>query len=129
MNCCSTGLATCGSGAGTFLLAPLVKNFEDVFGWQGTNRILSGLCLQCIVFGAVLRPLDARQKVPRNADLKQQNTQRDLSLDESLQVPSDWQRLISNIPFLLVSIANLPGVMGLFIPYDFLPVVNIYINF
>jgi hypothetical protein len=41
----AAGISTCGSGAGTIIFAPLVTTLEANFGWQGCNRILSGLCL------------------------------------------------------------------------------------
>ena len=39
-------------------------------------------------------------------------------------VKSDICTLAGNVPFLLIVLANLPGVMGIYIPYMFLPVVK-----
>ncbi|XP_054716114.1 monocarboxylate transporter 12-like [Uloborus diversus] len=53
----ATGLAVCGSGVGTFLIAPLVRFLLSQFGWRGTLLALSGLVLNCAAFGALFRPL------------------------------------------------------------------------
>lgn len=53
----------CGSGVGTFLLAPLATYLLDAFGWQGANLIFAGLCLNCAVFGALMRPLEGSTKL------------------------------------------------------------------
>ena len=53
----TTGVATCGSGVGAFILAPLIRYLEDINGWKGVNIVLAGFCLQCAVFGATMRPL------------------------------------------------------------------------
>ena len=33
----ATGISVCGSGVGTFLLAPLATLLLDEFGWKGAN--------------------------------------------------------------------------------------------
>ncbi|CAN7998519.1 unnamed protein product [Ixodes pacificus] len=53
----ATGIAVCGSGFGTFALAPLVEWLVHVYGWQGALLSTAGLVLNCCVFGALLRPL------------------------------------------------------------------------
>ncbi len=54
----AAGIAVCGSGVGTFLFAPLATWLLDVYGWRGANLIFAGLCLNCAVFGALMRPLE-----------------------------------------------------------------------
>ena len=56
----ATGITVCGSGAGTFILAPLASALLAVYGWKGATIIFAGLCLQCAVCGAVMRPLPKR---------------------------------------------------------------------
>ena len=53
----------CGSGVGTFLFAPLATYLLDNYGWKGSNLIFAGLCLNCAVFGALMRPLELKAKV------------------------------------------------------------------
>ncbi|XP_046542426.1 monocarboxylate transporter 12-like [Haliotis rubra] len=58
----ATGLAVCGSGFGTFILAPFTKWMIDEFGWKGTILIQAGLILNVIVCGALFRPLENKNK-------------------------------------------------------------------
>ncbi|GFU21503.1 monocarboxylate transporter 14 [Nephila pilipes] len=53
----ATGLAVCGSGVGTFIMAPLVQYLLVTFDWRGTMLILAGIVLNCAFFGALFRPL------------------------------------------------------------------------
>ncbi|XP_003745670.2 monocarboxylate transporter 12-like [Galendromus occidentalis] len=52
----ATGIAVCGSGFGTFVLAPVIEALVDFYGWQGALMITSGMLLNCVVFGALMRP-------------------------------------------------------------------------
>lgn len=54
----ATGIAVCGSGVGTFVFAPLAVYLVDYYGWRGAHLILAGLILNCVVFGALMRPLE-----------------------------------------------------------------------
>ena len=54
----ATGLASSGSGLGMLLFAPLTAILNTHYTWQGTLIILSGLVLQCVLMGAMMRPLD-----------------------------------------------------------------------
>eukprot|EP00092_Neocalanus_flemingeri_P041880 GFUD01045614.1.p1 GENE.GFUD01045614.1~~GFUD01045614.1.p1 ORF type:complete len:717 (-),score=114.69 GFUD01045614.1:192-2342(-) len=53
----ATGISVCGSGVGTFIFAPFATYLLDKYGWRGANIIFAALCLQCAVFGALMRPL------------------------------------------------------------------------
>ncbi|KAL7294649.1 hypothetical protein TKK_0011952 [Trichogramma kaykai] len=53
----ATGIAVCGSGFGTFLFAPLANILLDEYKWKGANLILAGFILNCVIFGALMRPL------------------------------------------------------------------------
>ena len=53
----ATGISVCGSGVGTFVFAPLGTYLLEQYGWKGANIIFAALCLQCAVFGALMRPL------------------------------------------------------------------------
>jgi hypothetical protein len=60
------GLASCGSGIGAFILNPLSKYLIDVYGWRGTLLIQAGIQLNCILCGALFRPLTKQnQPVPQ----------------------------------------------------------------
>ncbi|CAG9765290.1 unnamed protein product [Ceutorhynchus assimilis] len=53
----ATGIAVCGSGVGTFAFAPLADILLQEYGWRGANLILAGFILNCVLFGALMRPL------------------------------------------------------------------------
>lgn len=54
----ATGLSVCGSGIGTFLFAPLTEHLIKTYGWRGTMIIWSGIILNLVVCGCLLRPLE-----------------------------------------------------------------------
>ncbi|KAK3095274.1 hypothetical protein FSP39_012542 [Pinctada imbricata] len=54
------GLAVCGSGIGTFIFAPLSELLVHEYGWKGAALIEAGIVLNCILCGALFRPLVAK---------------------------------------------------------------------
>ena len=64
----ATGISVCGSGVGTFVFAPLGTYLLDVYGWKGANIVFAALCLQCAVFGALMRPLSIQVQVNEEKD-------------------------------------------------------------
>ena len=53
----ATGIAVCGSGLGTFIFAPLSEYLITEYDWEGAMLIIAGLVLNCIVLGALFRPV------------------------------------------------------------------------
>ncbi|CAH1712499.1 uncharacterized protein LOC114123947 isoform X2 [Aphis gossypii] len=53
----ATGIAVCGSGIGTFVLAPLNAFLVENYGWRVTIMVQAGLALSCAVAGILFRPL------------------------------------------------------------------------
>ena len=51
----ATGVASCGSGVGTFIFAPLTSYLIDTYTWKGTMWIMAGIVLNGMVMGAVFR--------------------------------------------------------------------------
>lgn len=54
----ATGIAVCGSGIGTFIFAPLTEALINTYGWRGALLIITAITLNCIIFGALFRPLE-----------------------------------------------------------------------
>lgn len=54
----ATGIAVCGSGIGTFIFAPLTEALIKTYGWRGALLIITAITLNCIIFGALFRPLE-----------------------------------------------------------------------
>lgn len=58
----ATGIAVCGSGVGTFVFAPMASALVSNYGWKGTNLVIGAIALFCIVFGALMKPLEYSNK-------------------------------------------------------------------
>lgn len=58
----ATGIAVCGSGVGTFAFAPLASALVNSYGWSGTNLAMGGIALVCVIFGALMKPLEYNTK-------------------------------------------------------------------
>jgi len=58
----ATGIAVCGSGVGTFIMAPVTKGLIQQLGWEGAMLVTAGLILNCILFGCLMRPLEVKSK-------------------------------------------------------------------
>ncbi|XP_060563281.1 monocarboxylate transporter 5-like [Ruditapes philippinarum] len=63
----ATGLAVCGSGLGAFIFNPFSKYLIDEFGWRGAILIEAGIILNCVLCGALFRPLE-HPKASQNSD-------------------------------------------------------------
>ncbi|XP_074653250.1 monocarboxylate transporter 12-like [Tubulanus polymorphus] len=65
----ATGIAVCGSGVGTFLVAPFCEFLLSVYDWKNTALILAAIIFNGVAFGALMRPLEPpkvkKQKPPR----------------------------------------------------------------
>lgn len=57
----ATGIAMCGSGAGTFLMKPLGSFLISEFGWRNALLWLAFIILFCVLFGSMFRPLESVQ--------------------------------------------------------------------
>ncbi|XP_042235654.1 monocarboxylate transporter 12-like [Homarus americanus] len=79
----ATGIAVCGSGIGTFAFSPLVEYLINELSWQNSLIIISGIMLNCVVFGAMFRPLEDNIVVlPDNADVEEPATPEALPLSD-----------------------------------------------
>lgn len=58
----ATGIAVCGSGIGTFLFAPFLQYLLVEYHWRQVMLILTGIILNCLVFGALFRPLEPTKR-------------------------------------------------------------------
>ena len=53
----ATGIASCGSGIGTFIFAPLSVLLINSFAWKGAILIISGIVLNGVVYSMIFRPI------------------------------------------------------------------------
>ncbi|CAG7838149.1 unnamed protein product [Allacma fusca] len=54
----ATGIAVCGSGFGTMLLAPVIKILLVNLAWRGAFLVTGGIILNCLIFSVMFRPVD-----------------------------------------------------------------------
>jgi len=78
----ATGISVCGSGVGTFVFAPLASFLLDAFGWKTSNLIFAAICLLCVIFGALMRPLE---EIAEEEEFEGQLT---MELPDGTKVPS-----------------------------------------
>merc|ERR1719336_1298945 len=53
----ATGIAVCGSGLGTFIMAPVTEGLITALEWEYAILVTGGLVLGIIFFGCLMRPL------------------------------------------------------------------------
>jgi len=126
-----TGISTCGSGFGTIVFAPVVTALEGSLGWQWCNRIVAFFCLACTFLGATMKSVPKKEQSEEDffSDIKQSVESPILKnkkcTDNSTASPpskeNGYLTTLKNIPCLLVMLGNIPAIMGLYIPYMFLP--------
>ena len=79
----ATGIAVCGSGLGTFLMAPLVHELIDRHGWENAIVITGAIVLVCVFLGALLRPIPSDDStVDSGAEAEGQITVREAAAGE-----------------------------------------------
>ncbi|KAF6032580.1 hypothetical protein EB796_009181 [Bugula neritina] len=66
----ATGIAVCGTGIGTFAMAPFASFLLTHLDWINAHYVLAGLLLQGCIFSSLMRPLTGRRrKPPKEADI------------------------------------------------------------
>lgn len=81
----ATGMAVCGSGIGSFILAPLSEALLSRYSWKGAMWILSGLSLNGIVFAALFRPLEYTTTIVTPVE----------AYDEDIEIQIDEKDIVS----------------------------------
>ncbi|CAK9300426.1 unnamed protein product [Gordionus sp. m RMFG-2023] len=89
----ATGLSTSGSGIGACALGACTEILLQKYGWRGTTLLFSGLFLNIVVFGAMMRPVEW----PRNLA----QARRHRKYQEKLQ---DFQEMSKNNPGTMVAL-------------------------
>jgi len=122
-----TGIAICGSGIGTFIMAPLTDVLLNTYDWKICLVILGGLCFVNCIFGLMFKPLPKCQDedsigCERMGDTnsetllkagEDQETHKE-TFKEMLSLLRDWA-------FMLFAVSNFLTSLGYPIPYTFVP--------
>ena len=119
----ATGVVCSGSGAGTFILAPLASFLLiQLGGWRGAMKVFAGLCLFCVACGLAFKPLPKKPAKKEGDDAEAQDEEEpQANCLRTVVDQSCSPRLLTNLPFMLLCFSNLFATQGLYIPYVFLP--------
>jgi len=122
-----TGIAICGSGIGTFIMAPLTDVLLNMYDWKLCLVILGGVCFTNCFFGLLFKPLPKCQDedsigCERIGDT---NSETLLKQGEEPETHKETFRemiaLLRDWAFMLFAISNFLTSLGYPIPYTFVP--------
>ncbi|RUS72943.1 hypothetical protein EGW08_019296, partial [Elysia chlorotica] len=80
------GLVLCGTGLGNFIYPPFLAWLEGQIHWRGSLILVSGIMLQMVVFGALIRPVDAF-----NQETQEENSDSDSSNEEDVSTSAETE--------------------------------------
>lgn len=83
----ATGIAVCGSGFGTFIFAPIISKLLEQYGWRGSLLILAGMVLECVLFGALFKPLEEEKQETSKSELTNTEAQIDIHVSDQQLSP------------------------------------------
>ncbi|KAJ8935855.1 hypothetical protein NQ318_016875, partial [Aromia moschata] len=63
-----------------FIFAPIISKLLEEYGWRGSILIIAGIVLECIIFGALFRPLEERQEIKDKNKLKAAEADTDIHI-------------------------------------------------
>jgi len=104
----ATGIASCGSGVGTFIFNPLSMVLIEVYGWRGAIWITAGVLLNGVVFGMNFEEFPEKKSSEKS----------DLEANKKKLI--DWS-LFANVPFMMFCTSSFLCLLGFFIPFMYLP--------
>jgi len=113
-------ICLCGSGVGTFVLAPITEEILDRHGWRWVMRSLSGLCFLSIICGLCMF------SGPQQVDGKKNETDSEQCTGEKLRAK---YRFINPVlyehrhfpTFMIVLLADFFAFFSIYIPFSYLP--------
>eukprot|EP00092_Neocalanus_flemingeri_P025248 GFUD01027380.1.p1 GENE.GFUD01027380.1~~GFUD01027380.1.p1 ORF type:complete len:496 (-),score=106.05 GFUD01027380.1:35-1522(-) len=111
------GVCVCGSGMGTFILAPLEHFLLGELGWRWTFVLMAGLCWLCTLCGAAMTPVHQ----PRYQEGRSATPPSCLTKCISMVLSEELLSSPALYIFLLICIADCIASMALYIPFTFLP--------
>jgi len=126
----ATSICVCGTGVGTFILPPLMSVILDSYGWRWAFRVLSALCLACVLCSLTMIPISSN----RSSDERQDVIEDVIEEEDQSDVPEGWFNYIfswivgpalavspSLTTFFLVMAGDFLATICLYIPYTYLP--------
>jgi len=122
-----TGIAICGSGIGTFIMAPLCDVLLSSYNWKWCLVILGAICSLNCLFGLMFKPLPKSQDddsigCEKLGDSNSETLLKTEAKEESLkETLLDMWSLIKDWAFMMFAISNFLTSLGYPIPYSFVP--------
>ena len=117
------GICLCGSGVGTFALAPFSQYILDNFGWRWVFRAFSAISLFCVLCGASMAPVDSDEgdDQEQGSTSFRNNSQGFKSKALAFFLGKDLASNENVGVFVLVAVADFLAFTAIYIPYTYLP--------
>jgi len=127
-----TGIAICGSGIGTFIMAPLTDVILNAYDWKICLYILGAICSSNCLFGLMFKPLPKSEDEEtigcENIGSGDSNTDSLLKPDPNKEQQEthketfrEMMLLLRDWAFLMFAVSNFLTSLGYPIPYSFVP--------
>ncbi|CAH1796578.1 unnamed protein product [Owenia fusiformis] len=107
----ANGIASSGSGIGTFVFSPLIEGLINSYTWRGTMLILSAVVMNTLLCGAVFRPIEpirSKRKADKTDDLI--DDEKRVSLIENEQPIEPLPDLLQSVPKRQLNMAVFPAI-------------------
>ena len=115
------GLCLCGSGFGTFSLAPVSQYILEVYGWRWVVRTMAGLALLGTICGAAMTPgqeVSVDQSGPAGVRRERKGSSEAML---SILLGPDLAHSSSLPTYLLFALSDFLSLVAIYIPYTHLP--------
>jgi len=112
------GICVCGSGMGTFLLAPVEHFLLSQVGWRWTFISMGGVSFICIGCGAVMTPIQQFSMGEKKFPAKSKSC---IMKCVTMVLSDDLLASPFLKTFLFIAVADCIASMALYIPFTFLP--------
>eukprot|EP00092_Neocalanus_flemingeri_P022081 GFUD01023950.1.p1 GENE.GFUD01023950.1~~GFUD01023950.1.p1 ORF type:complete len:442 (-),score=61.43 GFUD01023950.1:20-1345(-) len=117
------GICLCGSGFGTFGLAPIAQHILDNYGWRWVLRTFSAFSLVGVLCGAVMVPVDLPEE-----DFSKRSPPKKRSRLLSYVLGDDLSKSRRLGTYYLFTLADFLAFTAIYIPYTHLPPLAKYRN-
>ena len=84
----ASGIASCGSGIGTLIMAPIVSLLEKKFGWGHTMMMIGALMLACVPLGLLFNPIANDKSESMSIQKNEKATGTNPNLDNAIETPT-----------------------------------------
>ena len=114
----ATSIVLCAAGVGTFVVAPVAQLMLEQWGWRGSMRGLSIMCLACVLCGAVMTPGTLTEEVCVNVSTSGISVNRPCLAGV---VGSDLASSPALPVLVFLVLGDMLATLSLYIPYTHLP--------